>query len=138
MSMGSVHADRRLGGLAILLVEDDEDGREVLKLILCHAGARVTTASPASEGLELYKAAPPAVLVTDIAMPGADGIWLLHAVRSEPGLPRVPAIAITALAMATDRAKLRAAGFDAHVIKPVDPEVVVRTVATVTGRGRSR
>ena len=136
--MGSLRTDQRLEGLAILLVEDDKDGRDVLEFILRHAGARVTTASTASEGFELYKAAPPAVLVTDIAMPGADGIWLLDAVRSEPGLPRVPAIAITALAMPTDRARLRAAGFDAHVVKPVDPEVVVRTVATLIGRSHRR
>ena len=73
---------RALDGFSILVVDDDGDARELLEMYLVAAGATVTTASSAAEALERFNAFPPAVVVTDIAMPRLDGIWLLNAIRS--------------------------------------------------------
>jgi CheY-like chemotaxis protein len=104
-------------------------------MYLCAAGATVTTASSAADALERFAAATPALVVTDIAMPRLDGIWLLHALRALPEGPRVPVVALTALAMAKDRAEIRAAGFDAHIIKPADLDDVVAVIAALVRRG---
>jgi CheY-like chemotaxis protein len=128
-----VTSEQPLRGVSILLVDDDDDGREMLQLMLRHAGASVTTASSAIEGFERFKAAPPTMLVTDIAMPHLDGLWLLESVRSVPGLPRTPAIAVTALAAPADGARIRAGGFDAHLVKPVDADALLSCIATLAG-----
>jgi CheY-like chemotaxis protein len=68
-------------------------------------------------------------------MPRLDGIWLLNAIRSLPESPRVPVLALTALAMPKDRAEIKAAGFDAHIIKPADLDEVAATIAVLVRRG---
>jgi CheY-like chemotaxis protein len=126
---------RALDGFSILVVDDDGDARELLEMYLVAAGATVTTASSAADALERFTASPPAVVVTDIAMPRLDGIWLLNAIRSLPESPRVPVLALTALAMPKDRAEIKAAGFDAHIIKPADLDEVAATIAVLVRRG---
>jgi CheY-like chemotaxis protein len=131
--------DQPLAGVSILLVEDDDDARELLELVLRRAGAVVRSVSTATDALEVFKTSPTTVVLTDIAMPERDGFWLLQAIRSAPSLPRVPVVALTALAMAKDRADVRAAGFDAHITKPSDPDDVVQILADTVGiRCRSR
>jgi CheY-like chemotaxis protein len=121
-----------LAGISVLLVDDDEDARELTEVVLRQAGATVRSTSSAIEALEQFKAATPAVVVADIAMPQRDGIWLLREVRSLQGVPAVPFIAFTAYAMAADKQKILAAGFSDHIIKPVDPEDLVRAIARAT------
>jgi len=114
-----VSTARPLAGISLLLVDDDADGREVVEYSLTHAGASVMTAGSAREALEKFKAWRPNIVVTDIAMPSPDGFWLCEQIRGlSEGARRVPVIALTALVYRQDRDRIRAAGFDAHLVKP--------------------
>ena len=119
-----------LAGLRALGGDDEDDAREVLCTMLLHAGAEVSVASSAAEGLAVLRVARPGVLLSDIGMPGEDGYELLRRVRAlgpDQG-GRTPAIALTAYTMPRDRARVTEAGFDAHLSKPVDAESLVRGV----------
>jgi signal transduction histidine kinase len=127
-----------LHGVRILLVEDEPDTREALGLLLSHAGAVVSAAATGSEALEALPDARPDVMVCDIGLPGEDGYALLRKVRvlgpEAGGL--TPAIALTAYARDADRARALAAGFEAHLAKPIEPAELFRTViASVRGAG---
>jgi CheY-like chemotaxis protein len=128
-------APRPLAGISLLLVDDDPDGREVLAYSLTHAGADVITAASAAEALEKFKAARPAVVVTDIAMPALDGIWLCEQIRAlSDGTQCVPMIALTALVYRKDRDRIRAAGFDAHLVKPSGLDDLHQVIRVLTER----
>jgi CheY-like chemotaxis protein len=107
-----------LGGIAILLADDDADSREMVSFLLTQEGATVRAARSAGEALALLIAWTPHVILLDIVMPVVDGYDLLLAIRNEPGLQDVPAVAITACAYPEDKARAFAAGFAAHVAKP--------------------
>ena len=117
-----------LGGRTILVVEDHDDARELIVRVLQSAGAHVVSAAAAAEAIERVATARPDVLVIDIGLPDEDGYALLHRVRALHG-DAVPAIALTAYARATDRERAIAAGFQQHVVKPVDPQQLVEIVA---------
>ena len=126
---------RPLAGISVLLVDDDADGREVLEYSLNHAGATVMTAATARDALERFKASPPTIVVTDIAMPMQDGIWLCEQIRGlGGGTPSVPIIALTALVYRNDRDRIRAAGFDAHLVKPYGLDDLQQVIRLLTER----
>lgn len=129
-----------LEGLGVLLVDDDDDGREVTAMLLRQHGARVETASSASEALAMLDSLLPDVLLSDIGMPEEDGLSLLRKVRSRTsaGGGNLPAVAITAYARLEDRAQSLLAGFDACVTKPVEPVDLIDAVARVSGRSTRR
>jgi CheY-like chemotaxis protein len=120
-----------LRGVTVLVVEDDEDTREVLKVMLEICGARVICAPSARDGLQTFRKEHPQAIVSDIAMPGEDGYWLIREVRRRLGVPpeKVPAVAVTAFSGQHPRAAALAAGFQAHLAKPIDPDELCRTVA---------
>ena len=120
-----------LCGVTVLVVEDDDDTREVFKVMLEICGARVVCADTARTGLQTFAREHPHAIVSDIAMPGEDGYWLIGEVRRHLGVPpeKVPAIAVTAFSGQHPRATALAAGFQAHLAKPVDPDELCRTVA---------
>jgi signal transduction histidine kinase len=127
----------RLAGLNVLVVEDDEDARDLFVTVLGQQGALVRSAATAAEALTLLALALPDVLVSDIGLPEADGYELVRAVRALGHLPeRLPAIALTAYAHREDRRLALEAGFQAHVAKPVDPDLLVAAVAAAAARGR--
>jgi CheY-like chemotaxis protein len=106
----------------VLVVDDEEDERELLTAILTLRGARVATAESAEDAVRALQAAAPDVLVSDMAMAGEDGCALLRRVRTEGGAARhVPAIAVTAHARHEDRERALAAGFRTYLPKPIDP-----------------
>ena len=119
-----------LGGLQVLVIDDEADARELLAAVLEHHGAAVQTAGSVDEALPLVERLRPDVLVSDIGMPGADGYDLIRRVRALPpgrgGL--TPAAAVTGFARSEDGRRALAAGFDRHVAKPVEPVVLVDTV----------
>jgi PAS domain S-box-containing protein len=124
----------QLEGLRILIVDDDDDARVLLASILESYGCRIRTASSVAEALELFAEQTPDVLISDVAMPGADGYELIRQVRAlsrEQG-GDVPAAAVTAYARPEDRSRLLNAGFSIHLPKPVDPAEVVAVVSTLT------
>ena len=120
-----------LAGSSVLVVEDEADTREALALILAQAGATVTSTSTAAQALDAVAAARPDILLCDIGLPTEDGYVLirkLRALTAEQG-GATPAVALSAFAQATDRARAVAAGFDTHVAKPIDPDRLLRTLA---------
>jgi signal transduction histidine kinase/DNA-binding response OmpR family regulator len=122
-------------GSKILVVDDDDDARALVAHFFTQAGATIAEASSAAAALSLVKTFRPDVLVSDIAMPGGDGYGLMHAVRAlspEAG-GRTPAVAVTAHAFATDAERSMAAGFQAHLRKPVDFEELRRAVEQLLG-----
>lgn len=119
-----------LAGCRALIVDDDEDARELLAVILRAAGARVETASSVTDALRHLDTSQPDVLLADIGMPGLDGYALIREVRKREAesRQRLPAAAITAYAGVLDRDRAVAAGFDLHVSKPINPAVILEAV----------
>ena len=123
--------DRPPDGLTVLLVDDEEDAREALRLILQQNGMVVTTATSAREAFELVERLQPDILLSDIAMPGEDGLSLIRRVRLLPpgGGGLIPAAALSAYAGAGDRRSALLAGFQHHIAKPVDPAHLLAVIA---------
>jgi signal transduction histidine kinase/CheY-like chemotaxis protein len=124
-----------LKNLRVLVVDDEPDALDLIRVILEQRGASVTTAGTASAALEALEAEGADVIVCDIGMPGEDGYGLIRKVRAQGPGGATPAIALTAYAADSDRAQALAAGFQLHVPKPIDPESLVRVVADVAGKG---
>ena len=130
--------DSVLRGLKILVVDDEPDARDLVRLLLQDCDAEVVTAASFDEALELFAREKPDVIVTDIGMPVHDGYELLARIRSS-GSERgaaVPAIALTAFARPEDRQRSRECGFAAHVAKPMQAAELIAVVASVSGRAR--
>jgi signal transduction histidine kinase/ActR/RegA family two-component response regulator len=125
------HDARALAGLHILLVEDSDDAREVMERLLINAGAVVAGCADARAALDWLSSNVPDVIVSDIGMPGLDGWGMMELIRSQPHLggDALPAVALTAHATAADRERSMAAGFQEHLVKPVDFEELSRVIA---------
>jgi CheY-like chemotaxis protein len=100
--------------------------------VLERAGARVRAVTSAADALRENEERPPDLLVTDLALPGMDGFELVQAVRTKS--PHVAAVAVTAYARTEDRSRTLAAGFQAHISKPIDPAMLVRHIAAAVSR----
>jgi signal transduction histidine kinase/FixJ family two-component response regulator len=125
-----------LRGLRVLVVDDDQDARELLRRLLADQGCEVVCASSAERALQALEGEQVDVILTDIGMPDTDGYELLRLVRSGR-LAAIKAIAVTAFARPEDRERALTAGFDAHLSKPVDPALLLRTVMSVAAPGSS-
>jgi PAS domain S-box-containing protein len=126
-----------LGGLRVLVVDDDPDTLFMLCKSLERYGARVTTCRSAREGMRAVEAAPFDALVSDIGMPAEDGYEFMRRVRErerQRGESRLPALALTAYARREDADAALAAGYQAHMAKPVAPAELVEAVASLAGR----
>lgn len=126
-----------LSGLTILVVEDHDDARRYVELFLRQLGANVVGAPNAIEGLEAVKRHFPAVVLSDLLMPGGDGFQLLREIRAfERGrVPPVPVIAMTALVSPADGRRIMDAGFGAYLRKPFTPDRLFEAIRSVlTGR----
>ena len=128
----AIARDRPLRGTRVLVVEDDADARELITDALAGAGARVTSAGSAVEGVSRLLDDPPNVLVSDIGMAGEDGYTMLRRIRALPPEKGgdVPAIALTAYARDEDVRKAEQAGFQLHVVKPVRIDALIDAVAS--------
>jgi PAS domain S-box-containing protein len=122
-----------LGGIQILLVDDDLDTQSVMKMALQQEGAEVTVVSSAKLALEILQLSHPHVLVSDIGMPEMDGYSLIRQVRklSAQQGGQIPAIALTAYATEADQQQALAAGFNLHLAKPVAPDKLVMSILKV-------
>ncbi len=130
-------AESPLAGLRVLVVDDEADARGLMKMLLAGAGADCETASTVDEGLEAVVRQRPHAVVSDIGMSGKDGFDFIRALRTDPRYAAVgpTAIAVTGMARAQDRVNLLRAGFQALLVKPVEPAEVVAMVAALTRRG---
>jgi CheY-like chemotaxis protein len=119
-----------LSGVTVLVVEDEPDARELAQRILEEHGASVVAAESGPEALAVLAERTPDVLVSDISMPGMDGYELVHRLRAHRDTQKraVPAVALTAFARSEDRLRAQAAGFQAHVTKPIEPAVLIAAV----------
>jgi CheY-like chemotaxis protein len=115
-----------LCGMVVIVVDDDNDSREIVATVLELYGAHVVTAPGAKVALHLLRQHRADAIVTDLMMPGEDGYWLLHQLRHFERLA-VPIIAVSGVV--TSANDVLHAGFDAFLRKPIDPDDVVRLVA---------
>ncbi|HEX8834115.1 MAG TPA: PAS domain-containing protein [Abditibacteriaceae bacterium] len=124
-----------LHNMHVLVVDDEPDARELVRVVLEKCGARVTTASSAEEAFQLVRQEHPDVLVSDIGMPEEDGYSLMRRVRALPPEAggNIRSVALTALARSEDRQRALLAGFQMHLPKPVEPAELVAVVASVAG-----
>ena len=121
---------RCLEGLQLLIVDDEPDTRELLSKIFEQQGAQVFEAASAHEALDRLQRCTPDLVVSDIGMAGIDGYNLMRRIRAQDGrYAKIPAIALTAYAREEDKATALAAGFHAHMPKPVDPTALVSSVS---------
>lgn len=125
-----------LSGIKALIVDDDEDARILLALVLEQSEARVTAVSSVSKAIEYLKNETFDLLISDIEMPLQDGYDLIQIIRATPQNKTLPAIAVTAYARAEDRIRSIAAGFDSHISKPVEPQALLKAVATLVDTNR--
>jgi signal transduction histidine kinase len=127
------HDNRKLMGLGILVIDDEPDARDILEEVLTLAGATIKTAADAAEALRILSDFTPDVIISDLAMPGEDGLSLIRKIRARAPdrVASVPAIALTAYTRTEDRVQALNAGFQMHVPKPVDPTELVATIASL-------
>jgi len=125
-----------LHDVTVLVVDDQEDARELMAAVLGRCGARVVTVDSTAAALEALDREHPDVILSDLEMPGEDGYSLIRKVRERP--PErggtVPAAALTAYARTEDRLHSLRAGFHRHVPKPVQPDELAEIVAALAGR----
>jgi CheY-like chemotaxis protein len=128
-----------LAGLRVLLVDDEPDTLEVLRVVLSQFGAQVRGAVSTADALKTFLEWKPDVLVSDLGMPGEDGYALIDRVRSlRPEQGRdIPAAALTAHVRDEDRVLALAKGYQAHIKKPVDPTHLAAAVATLGKKPKS-
>jgi CheY-like chemotaxis protein len=127
-----------LNGIRILVVEDDDDTRELLKVLLETQGSAVTAAASVPEALAAYDQSRPNVIIADIGMPDYNGYTLIGRVRArdrEYG-NIVPAIALTAYTTAIDRDTVLSAGFQLHMPKPFEPTHLVSVISELAAKYR--
>jgi signal transduction histidine kinase/ActR/RegA family two-component response regulator len=126
-----------LAGVRVLVVEDEDDSRDLLQEALLGAGAVVRSADSAEAALAVFGQEDLDIIISDIGMPGVDGYELMRRIRRLPGeRGAVPSIAVTAYARPGDREHATEAGFHAHLTKPVDIDELLRTVAALVHNAR--
>ena len=124
----------RLDGISVLLVEDHPDSRELMTMVLEQAGAAVTAVGSVAEATDALETIRPDVLVSDIGLPGEDGYSLIRRIRLHEAKQggSLPAIALTGYARDEDHARVISAGFETHLVKPVEPLDLTRAVSELT------
>ncbi|HEY1697165.1 MAG TPA: response regulator [Polyangiaceae bacterium] len=131
-------SSKALEGVSVLVVDDQSDSREFAVEVLAAHGARAVAVTSVSEAVEALQAMRPDVVVSDIGMPEQDGFALAEHLRATDAArgSHLPAIALTAYASPQDQMRALASGFDAHVQKPVAPDVLVLAVSSLVRRAR--
>jgi signal transduction histidine kinase len=133
---GSATTETSLKGLRVLVVDDDDDSRAVIREMLLQFGAEVLTAASANDALQALELWSPDVLLSDIEMPNEDGYSLLQKIRSKDGKSGglIPAAALTAYGRSEDRVRVLKAGYQSYLPKPVDPHELALVVASLAKR----
>jgi len=131
----AIRPDEGLVPRRVLVIEDDEDTRDLLRLMLEHDGHHVETAASGAQGVELALQTSPDVVFVDIGLPSVDGYAVAQRIRAALG-DSVLLVAVTGYGREDDRRRAAAAGFDIHLVKPVDYERLIRLVADHDARRR--
>jgi two-component system cell cycle response regulator DivK len=109
-----------MAGELILIVEDNDKNRKLVRDVLAFKGYRLAEAETGEEGVRLARELRPALVLMDIQLPGISGIEALAQIRAHDATRAIPVIAVTASAMSTDRSTILAAGFDGYQSKPIN------------------
>ena len=112
----------------ILVVEDHEDNRRILRDLLTSAGYETIEAVTGEDGVALADTHHPDLILMDIQLPGLDGYEVTRRIKANPALRHIPVIAVTSYALSGDDVKARAAGCDAYVTKPFSPRALLAKV----------
>ena len=113
----------------ILVVEDNEKNRRLLRDVLTFKGYTILESETAEEGIRIAHESKPALILMDFHLPGMNGIQALEVLRGDEATRAIPVIAVTASAMTEDRQKIMAAGFDGLQTKPINVKVFLEAVA---------
>jgi signal transduction histidine kinase/ActR/RegA family two-component response regulator len=124
-------------GLHVLVIEDNEDGRESLRELLEIWGHQVSVAGSGPEGVEMAFSIRPEVALIDIGLPGMDGHEVARRIRSLLGAGEISLIAMTGYGQPEDRRRALQAGFDRYLVKPVDPAVLSQLLSEASHRGEA-
>jgi two-component system, cell cycle response regulator DivK len=128
-----------VAGELILVVEDNDKSRKLVRDVLAHEGYQLLEAESGEDGVRLAREHRPALVVMDIQLPGIDGIEALHQLRAVSETQQIPVIAVTASAMTADRAKIMAAGFNGYQLKPISVRPFLAAVReTLDGPARTQ
>jgi signal transduction histidine kinase/CheY-like chemotaxis protein len=127
-----------LGGIGLLVLDDDTDALDLFATVLRQHGAEVRVARSVREAIELLRAWEPDVIVSDIEMPEENGYAFIRRLRSGeiPHGQRIPAVAVTAYGGVSERIKIVSAGFDSYVAKPVEPDELAAIIGRLVARAR--
>jgi two-component system cell cycle response regulator DivK len=112
----------------ILVVEDQEDNRRIVRDLLTSAGYETIEAVSGEEGVAMTQTHRPDLILMDIQLPGLDGYEATRRIKADPALRQIPIIAVTSYALSGDDAKALAAGCDAYVTKPFSPRLLLAKV----------
>ena len=112
----------------ILVVEDQEDNRRILRDLLTSAGFDLVEATTGEEGVTLAETHHPDLILMDIQLPGLDGYETTRRIKANPALHQIPIIAVTSYALSGDEVKARQAGCDGYVTKPFSPRALLAKV----------
>jgi CheY-like chemotaxis protein len=121
----------------ILIVEDNEKNRKLVRDVLQHKGYKTLEAETGEDGVRLAQESSPALVLMDIQLPGINGIEALRRLRADPKTKKIPVIAVTASAMTHDRAKIMSAGFDGYQSKPINVKEFLVAVREMLDRPRA-
>lgn len=117
-----------MAGELVLVVEDKETNRKLVRDVLQFRGYQVAEATTAEEGLKMVRENRPALILMDIHLPGMDGITALKSLRDDPETRDIPVIALTASAMPEEQSTILAAGFDGYETKPIGVQRLTEVV----------
>jgi two-component system, cell cycle response regulator DivK len=112
----------------ILVVEDQEDNRRILRDLLAHAGFEVIEVGDGEKALPAAAAHRPDVILMDVQLPLLDGYEATRRIKADPALRHIPIIVVTSYALSSDEAEARAAGCDAYVAKPFSPRALLAKI----------
>jgi two-component system cell cycle response regulator DivK len=112
----------------ILIIEDQEDNRAILRDLLSQAGYALIEAADGEDGVKLAQSERPDLILMDIQLPVIDGYEATRRIKAKPELKSIPIIAVTSYALSGDEAKARAAGCDGYVTKPFSPRDLLAKV----------
>lgn len=115
-------------GKRVLVIEDTEDNRQIIRDLLSSVGYELIEAADGAEGVAMAQSQRPDLILMDIQLPEMDGYEATRQIRAIPELARVPIIAVTSYALSGDEAKTRAAGCDGYVAKPFSPRQLLAKI----------
>ena len=117
----------------ILVVEDTDDNRRIVRDALSGAGYDIIEAADGATGVAMAASHKPDLILMDIQLPGMDGYEATRRIKADPALARIPVLAVTSYALSGDEAKARAAGCDGYIAKPFSPRELLAKVRALIG-----